>query len=553
MPRARIGTLLALALFTAATAVAEPKPLRPDEGVLAFVVDSAHGLTSLQFVREDQSGSFRVAGKVAAGKTPVFIRLDAGRYCLYGFSIEGGEWTMNSRDGLCWDVAPGKVAYRATLQPRQFRSALDGAFGAASNSAVNNQVLDLHDPKTFVELMRVAPAPEWTTFPHDDASLVEDVEHNAKVLQRVGSSLRWSRIYDGAARLFEASFRLGRPYAATLRGDFDRLGQGRRKDAAAAAGWYLKAAEAGDTRGAALYCQALDLGLAGTRDAVEAVRWCKRAADGGDALGQYWLSRLMARGAGGLAPDAAEQARLVTAAEAFRAYDPAREHYPREPDAKAEDHAEKVADLVRRSFGFKAVDDTYPDAQEALRVALIESEDGLAAGASRAAFYTAKGIGTAPDWPKAEQLYLRAARIGNDPDAFSAYNTLAHAFWEAKDGFPRNTAKAAQYFETMAVKGGDLGRANLAWFLATVDDAELRDPKRAKQMIERVLRHNSGEPYGLIDTLAAVHAASGDFENARREQERALAKALKVGADQKTIDEFEQRLTKYEKGIPELR
>ena len=74
---ARLSIALLALLVPAASGAPPkpPKPLGPDEGVIAFVVDSAHGLGSVHFVREDRGGSFRVASSIAPGKTPLFIRL----------------------------------------------------------------------------------------------------------------------------------------------------------------------------------------------------------------------------------------------------------------------------------------------------------------------------------------------------------------------------------------------------------------------------------------------------------------------------------------------
>lgn len=57
-------------------------------------------------------------------------------------------------------------------------------------------------------------------------------------------------------------------------------------------------------------------------------------------------------------------------------------------------------------------------------------------------------------------------------------------------------------------------RNQLAWLLATSDDDAVRDPAEALRVIESLLEALDRESPVLLDTLAAAHAANGDFAEA---------------------------------------
>jgi tetratricopeptide (TPR) repeat protein len=63
---------------------------------------------------------------------------------------------------------------------------------------------------------------------------------------------------------------------------------------------------------------------------------------------------------------------------------------------------------------------------------------------------------------------------------------------------------------------------NLAWILATANDATLRDPQRAVRLAEDECRRSKFERPEHVGTLAAAHAAAGDFEQAVSTQRKVL-------------------------------
>jgi tetratricopeptide (TPR) repeat protein len=63
---------------------------------------------------------------------------------------------------------------------------------------------------------------------------------------------------------------------------------------------------------------------------------------------------------------------------------------------------------------------------------------------------------------------------------------------------------------------------NLAWLLATTDDARLADPTRAVALSLEVT-HDEGNDANALDTLAAAYAAAGNFARAETVARRAVA------------------------------
>ncbi len=91
----------------------------------------------------------------------------------------------------------------------------------------------------------------------------------------------------------------------------------------------------------------------------------------------------------------------------------------------------------------------------------------------------------------------------------------------------------------------------LAWSLATVGDPKLRDGARAVELVERGLELLGEQRYepsaSMYDTAAAAYARSGDFEEARVYQQRALNIAE---PDDPDLDAYRQRLELYKAKQP---
>jgi len=89
---------------------------------------------------------------------------------------------------------------------------------------------------------------------------------------------------------------------------------------------------------------------------------------------------------------------------------------------------------------------------------------------------------------------------------------------------------------------------NLAFALATLPLAELRNGPRAVELAERLVSLTAGNP-SYLDTLAAAYAEAERFDDAVRTQEGAIKLLRQAGATQ-AISKFETRLRLYKNRQP---
>jgi twitching motility protein PilT len=90
---------------------------------------------------------------------------------------------------------------------------------------------------------------------------------------------------------------------------------------------------------------------------------------------------------------------------------------------------------------------------------------------------------------------------------------------------------------------------NLAWILATTQDAKLRNAKEAVGTAEKAHFLAPKSSPQLLDTLAAAYAAAGRYDSAIKWAQESLNLARSSGQTE-FAETVEQRLAMYEKGAP---
>jgi TonB family protein len=106
------------------------------------------------------------------------------------------------------------------------------------------------------------------------------------------------------------------------------------------------------------------------------------------------------------------------------------------------------------------------------------------------------------------------------------------------------SVKAMTWLERAVASGNRDGKFYLAALLAAGVDAGRRDPKRALTVLKDVMRDVDDDPTAF-EIRAAAHAMLGDFEEALKDQRRALKMAEKLGWE--TASQ-QQRLAQYTSG-----
>jgi len=145
------------------------------------------------------------------------------------------------------------------------------------------------------------------------------------------------------------------------------------------------------------------------------------------------------------------------------------------------------------------------------------------------------------DLDAAIEAYEEAIRL--DPKHAPAHNGLGNAL-RGKG----NTDGAIKAFRDAIWADPNFGEAHnaLAWLLSVGPDA-LRDGKRAVGHATRACELTRWQDPGCIDTLAAAHAAAGNFDKAIAFQKKALSFPAFQKADGKGGRE---RLDLYERKMP---
>ncbi|MCY7293825.1 hypothetical protein [Alteromonas sp. a30] len=112
-----------------------------------------------------------------------------------------------------------------------------------------------------------------------------------------------------------------------------------------------------------------------------------------------------------------------------------------------------------------------------------------------------------------------------------------------------NIERASKLLFQYADENFPFSTNNTAWFIATTENLPFGSPQKALDLALSVIEDERyRETYPYVDTLAAAYAATGDFDNAVKEQERAIQLLKEEGNGeeaQRDLDSFLERLEQF--------
>jgi len=178
---------------------------------------------------------------------------------------------------------------------------------------------------------------------------------------------------------------------------------------------------------------------------------------------------------------------------------------------------------------------------EARRLLLVDAEKGDAESQAQLGSLLLNGTFGAHDPQGLDWLRKSAAQ-----DNPAGLVELGIALYYAKSPASRDIAGALEYWKRAASLGNRVASNNLAWALCTSDVDDVLDPQRGLSIMHWLQEDTQELSRGFTDTLAACHAAAGEFDEAERIQSLVLDRARATDPPPlATIERFALRLATY--------
>lgn len=149
-----------------------------------------------------------------------------------------------------------------------------------------------------------------------------------------------------------------------------------------------------------------------------------------------------------------------------------------------------------------------------------------------------QGLG---DNPAAAAAYREGADLG---EAQAQYY-LGTLYESGSGGLPKDPAQALSWYRKAAAQGKADALNNVAWALATSPDPVIHNPAEALQYATQAVALGKDHPNpSHLDTLAEAYYANGQYEEAVKTEQQAMALA-----PAENPNDFQKRLEKYQQAL----
>ncbi|HEY6971976.1 MAG TPA: rhomboid family intramembrane serine protease, partial [Candidatus Angelobacter sp.] len=150
-------------------------------------------------------------------------------------------------------------------------------------------------------------------------------------------------------------------------------------------------------------------------------------------------------------------------------------------------------------------------------------------------------------------LGIAYQRVGRNSDALVAYRKAAEMgdesaeyglglMYERGEGVPRDAQEAIKWYRKAADHGSPVILNDVAWVYATSSDPAIHNPAEALKYATRAVAADKQHPNpSFLDTLAEAQYANGNYEDAIKTEQQAIALASQ---DQK--ETFQKSLARYQ-------
>ncbi len=184
--------------------------------------------------------------------------------------------------------------------------------------------------------------------------------------------------------------------------------------------------------------------------------------------------------------------------------------------------------------------DANPKPDRAFALFSEAAEAGVPAAQFRLGYLYETGVGVDADADRAEYWYEQAADAGLLSAQLHLVNTLLG------QGTETHTAEAIGWLSRAAQADDPAAHNMYAWVLATSRFDTLRDGRTALNHARRAVAQAAKPEY--LDTLAAVYAELGQFDDAINTQKAALAASAEAGGPKDDV--LSGHLQSYQNGSP---